>query len=127
VGHNALGSGQIIDQGAKLVDKAVKSGAVFEGDGWHYLQTSLDDGKALHFIGLLSDGGVHSRYDQLLACLKGAVECNCVSRDDLKHPCCKINNMHVKLSAVSTCPGFPLVPLAIAEHILKADGFLATR
>lgn len=74
VGHNALGSGQIIDQGAKLVDKAVKSGAVFEGDGWHYLQTSLDDGKALHFIGLLSDGGVHSRYDQLLACLKGAAE-----------------------------------------------------
>ena len=25
----------------------------------------------MHFIGLLSDGGVHSRYDQLLACLKG--------------------------------------------------------
>ena len=29
----------------------------------------------MHFIGLLSDGGVHSRYDQLLACLKGVHLC----------------------------------------------------
>lgn len=74
VGHNALGAGQIIDQGAKLVDKAVASGSVFDGEGWQYLQPALDSGNALHFIGLLSDGGVHSRYDQLLACLNGADE-----------------------------------------------------
>ena len=73
VGHNALGSGQIIDQGAKLVDKAVASGSVFNGDGWRYLQPALEAGGTLHFIGLLSDGGVHSRYDQLLAILKGVI------------------------------------------------------
>lgn len=72
VGHNAMGAGQIIDQGAKLVDKAVASGSVFDGEGWQYLQPALDNGNSLHFIGLLSDGGVHSRYDQLHACLKGA-------------------------------------------------------
>ena len=34
VGHNALGAGQIIDQGARLVDKAVQSGDIFDGEGW---------------------------------------------------------------------------------------------
>lgn len=70
VGHNALGAGQIIDQGAKLVDKAVQSGDIFEGEGWRYMSENLPDG-TLHFIGLLSDGGVHSRYDQLLALIQG--------------------------------------------------------
>ncbi len=32
VGHNALGAGQVIDQGASLVDKALESGAFFEGE-----------------------------------------------------------------------------------------------
>jgi len=73
VGHNALGAGQIIDQGAKLVDKAVQSGDIFEGEGWRYMSENLPDG-TLHFIGLLSDGGVHSRYDQLLALIQGAAE-----------------------------------------------------
>ncbi len=70
MGHNALGAGQIIDQGAKLVDKAVQSGSVFEGEGWEYLSEAFPE-RTLHFIGLLSDGGVHSRYDQLLAMLQG--------------------------------------------------------
>ena len=32
VGHNALGAGQVIDQGASLVDKALESGSFFEGE-----------------------------------------------------------------------------------------------
>lgn len=31
VGHNALGAGQVIDQGASLVDKALASGSIYEG------------------------------------------------------------------------------------------------
>lgn len=70
VGHNALGSGQVVEQGAKLVDESIRTGHFFEYDGWKYLEPAVQD-HTLHFIGLLSDGGVHSRYDQLLGMLQG--------------------------------------------------------
>lgn len=73
VGHNALGSGQVIDQGARLVDQALANGKMFELPGWQYISKAFAD-HTVHFIGLLSDGGVHSRYNQLLGCIKGAVE-----------------------------------------------------
>lgn len=73
VGHNALGAGRIYAQGAKLVDLALASGSIFQGDGFKYLKQSFDKG-TLHLIGLLSDGGVHSRLDQLQLLLKGASE-----------------------------------------------------
>lgn len=73
VGHNALGSGQVCDQGARLVDIALETGKMFEGAGWKLISESFAE-HTVHFIGLLSDGGVHSRYDQLIACMKGAVE-----------------------------------------------------
>lgn len=34
VGHNALGAGQLIDQGASLVDNALRTGSMFSGEGW---------------------------------------------------------------------------------------------
>lgn len=71
VGHNALGSGRIVLQGASLVDTALATGALFEGDGFKALQTRFATG-TLHIIGLLSDGGVHSRLDQIVAIAKGA-------------------------------------------------------
>ena len=73
VGHNALGSGQLIAQGASLVDQALLSGSMFSGAGWKYISEAFP-GNTVHFIGLLSDGGVHSRCDQLYGCIKGAVE-----------------------------------------------------
>ena len=66
VGHNALGAGQLIDQGARLVDKALATGTLFEQDGWKYISSAFKD-HTVHFIGLLSSGGVHSRADQLYA------------------------------------------------------------
>jgi 2,3-bisphosphoglycerate-independent phosphoglycerate mutase len=71
VGHNALGAGQVINQGASLVDKALETGTMFEGEGWKYVSGAFPDG-TLHLIGLLSDGGVHSRTDQLYGLIKGA-------------------------------------------------------
>ncbi|KIZ04760.1 phosphoglycerate mutase [Monoraphidium neglectum] len=73
VGHNALGSGQVVDQGARLVDIALETGKMYEGAGWKLISEAFAD-HTVHFIGLLSDGGVHSRYDQLVGCIKGAVE-----------------------------------------------------
>ncbi|KAJ3669107.1 hypothetical protein LUZ60_011057 [Juncus effusus] len=73
VGHNALGAGRIFAQGAKLVDAALASGKIYEGAGFKYVKECFDQG-TLHLIGLLSDGGVHSRLDQLQLLLKGAAE-----------------------------------------------------
>lgn len=72
VGHNALGAGQIVDQGAKCVDRSLETGEVWSGEGWRAIQDSARAG-TLHLIGLLSDGGVHSRYDQLQLLMEGAV------------------------------------------------------
>lgn len=49
---------------AKLVDSALETGKIYEGEGFKYIQECFDKG-TLHLIGLLSDGGVHSRLDQL--------------------------------------------------------------
>ncbi|MFQ6645483.1 hypothetical protein Gotur_020233 [Gossypium turneri] len=73
VGHNALGAGRIFAQGAKLVDLALASGKIYEGEGFKYISESFEKG-TLHLIGLLSDGGVHSRLDQLQLLLKGSSE-----------------------------------------------------
>lgn len=73
VGHNALGAGRIFAQGAKLVDYALASGKIYEGEGFKYIKECFENG-TLHLIGLLSDGGVHSRLDQLQLLLKGAAQ-----------------------------------------------------
>ncbi|KAJ1686617.1 hypothetical protein LUZ63_018007 [Rhynchospora breviuscula] len=73
VGHNALGAGRIYAQGAKLVDLALASGKIYEEEGFSYIKECFDQG-TLHLIGLLSDGGVHSRLDQVQLLLKGASE-----------------------------------------------------
>ncbi len=70
VGHNALGAGRIFDQGAKLVKNSIESGEIFKTPTWNELVDRVrDNGKYFHFIGLLSDGNVHSHIDQLLALL----------------------------------------------------------
>ncbi|CAK9219035.1 unnamed protein product [Sphagnum troendelagicum] len=73
VGHNALGAGRIFKQGAALVDMALETGSIYEGEGFKYLKEAQPNG-TLHLLGLLSDGGVHSRYNQLQALLKGCAD-----------------------------------------------------
>jgi 2,3-bisphosphoglycerate-independent phosphoglycerate mutase len=73
VGHNALGAGQVFDQGAKLVEEALASGALFAGETWRWLvEGAAQSGEPLHFIGLLSDGNVHSHEAHLHAMLRQA-------------------------------------------------------
>ena len=71
VGHNAIGCGRVFAQGAKLVEEAVVSGKLFEGETWKeaVAQVRKND-SVLHFIGLFSDGNVHSNISHL----KGMVE-----------------------------------------------------
>ncbi|MBN2418027.1 MAG: 2,3-bisphosphoglycerate-independent phosphoglycerate mutase [Deltaproteobacteria bacterium] len=65
VGHNALGAGRVFEQGASLVNTALKTGKVFETELWQAILARTKKGGALHFIGLFSDGNVHSHIDQL--------------------------------------------------------------
>lgn len=83
VGHNALGAGRIFAQGARLVEEAVHSGSLFDGETWKWLvEPVVESKKTLHFIGLLSDGDVHSHIDHLIAMVERAdrdgVESLCV-------------------------------------------------
>ena len=68
VGHNAMGCGRVFAQGAKLVSNAITSGDMFKGATWQKLIENVKkNGSVLHFIGLLSDGNVHSHIDHLKA------------------------------------------------------------
>ncbi len=73
VGHNALGAGRIFAQGAKLVNKAMADGSIYQTPVWKQV---IEHGKAntLHFIGLHSDGGVHSNTEHLYQLLERAAE-----------------------------------------------------
>lgn len=69
VGHNALGCGQIYAQGAKLVNVSIETKEMFENATWKDLVSNCKDNGVMHFIGLLSDGNVHSHIDHLFALL----------------------------------------------------------
>ena len=70
VGHNALGCGQVYAQGADLVEKSIQAGVLYQSEAWKALTANAKQDKAIHFIGLLSDGNVHSHYTHLLAMVK---------------------------------------------------------
>ena len=73
VGHNALGSGQVFAQGAKLVSNSIESKKMFTSNTWCELISNVkNNGSVLHFIGLFSDGNVHSHIDHLKAMLEQA-------------------------------------------------------
>ncbi|MBQ6788886.1 MAG: 2,3-bisphosphoglycerate-independent phosphoglycerate mutase [Clostridia bacterium] len=72
VGHNALGSGQVFAQGAKLVSQSIESEKIFNSDVWAELTAAPKADAALHFIGLFSDGNVHSHIDHLKSMIERA-------------------------------------------------------
>ena len=73
VGHNALGCGQIYSQGAKLVNESIESGKMFASTAWmEVIDNCKENNSTLHFIGLLSDGNVHSNISHLIVMLKEA-------------------------------------------------------
>ena len=74
VGHNAIGAGQVYAQGAALVADAISGGALWGGQAWREVIGGIEDGCALHFIGLFSDGNVHSHIDHLRAMIVRAKE-----------------------------------------------------
>ena len=75
VGHNALGSGQVFAQGAKLVTQSIQSGKMFASETWKEVISNVKEkNSTLHFLGLFSDGNVHSHIDHLKAMIVRAKE-----------------------------------------------------
>ncbi len=73
VGHNALGSGQVFAQGAKLVSQSIETGKIFASETWNTLVSGVkSNNSTLHFLGLFSDGNVHSHIDHLKALINRA-------------------------------------------------------
>ena len=115
IGHNAIGCGRVFDQGASLVSKAISSGALFEGETWKGLvHNCRAHESALHFIGLFSDGNVHSHIDHLEAMLRRA-----------KEEGVKKARVHILLDGRDVPPTSALVYVDRLEAFLKdlnADG-----
>ncbi len=75
VGHNALGAGRVFDQGASLVKNSIADASIFKTPTWEKLVSGAkQEEKAFHFIGLLSDGNVHSHIDHLCAMARQCAE-----------------------------------------------------
>ncbi len=108
VGHNALGAGKIYAQGAMLVNRAIKSGALFEGETWRQVVARGARGGAIHFLGLLSDGNVHSHLDHLEAMLGAAAKAGCK-----------------KLYVHALLDGRDVPPTSALEYVDRTEKFLA--
>jgi len=109
VGHNALGAGKIYAQGALLVGRAITSGALFEGRVWRDVVARGARGGAVHFLGLLSDGNVHSHLDHLEALLGAAAKAGCK-----------------KLYVHALLDGRDVPPTSALEYLDRTERFLAT-
>ena len=73
VGHNAIGAGQVYEQGAALVAKSIQTGEIFKRDAWKEIAENVrEKNSTLHFIGLFSDGNVHSNIEHLKAMIAEA-------------------------------------------------------
>ena len=75
VGHMNLGAGRVVDQDFSLITRAIEDGSF---DDNHVLseaiETAADTDRAVHILGLLSPGGVHSHEDHITACIQLAFQ-----------------------------------------------------
>ena len=110
VGHNALGSGQVFAQGAKLVSNSIESKKMFASSTWQELISNVkNNGSTLHFMGLFSDGNVHSHIDHLKAML---VEAKAQG----------VNNVRIHI----LIDGRDVGETSALEYILPFEDFLAS-
>ncbi len=109
VGHNAIGCGRVFAQGASLVGKAIESGLMYAaGSVWQELITNVNSkASTLHFIGLFSDGNVHSNINHLESMLLKA-----------KEQCVKKVRIHALID------GRDVPPTSALEYVERFDNFL---
>jgi 2,3-bisphosphoglycerate-independent phosphoglycerate mutase len=75
VGHMSLGSGRVVYQNISRIDKAIADGTFNTNPAYvSAIDTATAAGGAIHILGLLSPGGVHSHEDQIMAAIKLAAK-----------------------------------------------------
>ena len=75
VGHLNIGGGRIVYQELTRINTSIRKGDFFENETLiHAFQKAVDENCAVHFMGLVSDGGVHSSQDHLHALCKMATD-----------------------------------------------------
>jgi len=109
IGHNAIGCGRVFDQGAKLVNESIENRALFDGGVWKELiENVISHNSRLHFIGLFSDGNVHSHINHLEALLTEA------QNEGVKKTC-----VHILLD------GRDVPPTSALEYVERLENFLS--
>ncbi len=109
IGHNAIGCGRVFEQGASLVKNAIENGNLFDGVIWQELIDNVNTHHSrFHFIGLLSNGNVHSHIDHLEALLAEA------KKQGVKKAC-----VHILLD------GRDVPPTSALEYVNRLENFLA--
>lgn len=75
VGHLNLGAGRVVYQEFTRISKAIETGSFFNNQTLtSAVDTAINNDKAVHILGLLSDGGVHSHEDHIYAMVELAVK-----------------------------------------------------
>jgi 2,3-bisphosphoglycerate-independent phosphoglycerate mutase len=75
VGHMTLGAGRVIYQSFTRVNKAIEDGDFFENPAYaNAIDKAVKADKAVHILGLLSEGGVHSHQNHIFAMMKMAAQ-----------------------------------------------------
>jgi 2,3-bisphosphoglycerate-independent phosphoglycerate mutase len=109
IGHNAIGCGRVFAQGAKLVNESIEKRTLFDGDVWKELiENVVSHNSRLHFIGLFSDGNVHSHIDHLEALLTEA------KNQGVKKAC-----VHILID------GRDVPPTSALEYVDRLEDFLS--
>lgn len=112
VGHMSLGSGRVIYQSISKIDKAITDGSFQKNPAYcQAIESAVSQGKAVHIMGLLSSGGVHSHEQHIfemlrLAAAKGASKIY----------------LHAFLDGRDTPPKSALTSLRSAEAVIEQLG-----
>lgn len=75
VGHMTLGAGRVVYQNYTRINKAIDDGSFFKNPEYvSAIDAAIHSNKAVHIIGLLSPGGVHSHEDHIFSMLRMAAQ-----------------------------------------------------
>ena len=113
VGHMNIGAGRVIDQPLQIINKSIRDKSFFDNEKiLNALSHVKENNSKLHLFGLLSDGGIHSHIDHLLALIDLCKKEN-------------INNVyfHIFLDGRDTFPDCALKYLDILQNKINEVGF----
>ena len=78
VGHTNIGAGRVVYQDLPKISRDIDQGAFFQNPAYKKaMLAAKDQGTAVHIMGLLSDGGVHSHITHIQAAVKMAAQLGC--------------------------------------------------